>query len=150
MPLLARLADRACVEIVEFCPEVDGGLSVPRSPAAIFGGDGDAVLDGLACVRTLDGSDVTAEFLAGAEAAVCVARRVNPVLVILKARSPSCGLRQVYRGTKDELRPGPGVAAALLRRTFPQLPLYTEEDAAESPGVRALLSTGPRSALHSP
>ena len=47
------------------CPEVLGGLSIPREPAEIVGGDGYDVLDGRARVITVSGKDVTAEYVAG-------------------------------------------------------------------------------------
>src|SRR3954469_14264878 len=52
--------------LVSVCPEVDGGLPVPRPPAEISGGLGADVLDGRARVLTRDGADVTAHFVAGA------------------------------------------------------------------------------------
>jgi uncharacterized protein YbbK (DUF523 family) len=55
--------------VVPFCPEVAGGLGVPRPPAEIQGGDGAGVLDATARVVTRDGDEVTAAFLAGAAAA---------------------------------------------------------------------------------
>ncbi|NOY80425.1 MAG: DUF523 domain-containing protein [Kiritimatiellaeota bacterium] len=139
LPLVTRLMGRADVRVVAFCPEVAGGLSVPRSPAAISGGDGGDVLDGLAVVRTVDGRDVTAAFLSGARKAVELVRRHKPDLVVLKARSPSCGLRNVHCAeTRGALHPGAGVTAALLRRLFPELPLCTEEELADASLVRSL------------
>ncbi len=139
LSLLHRLTRRSDVRLVAFCPEIAGGLSVPRSPAAIFGGDGGDVLDGRAVVRTVEGRDVTAAFLSGAWKAVELVRSHEPNLVILKARSPSCGLRQVHGAEGGEARPGSGVTAALLRRMFPELPLCTEEDLADTPLIRSLV-----------
>jgi uncharacterized protein YbbK (DUF523 family) len=48
------------------CPEVLGGLSVPRVPAEIQGGDGSDVLNGKAKVVNMQGVDVTCQFLKGA------------------------------------------------------------------------------------
>ena len=101
--------------IVTVCPEVAGGLGVPRPPAEIEGGDGVDVLAGTAAVRTAK-SDVSAEFVAGAEHALSVAQRHGIRVAVLKARSPSCGSIQIYDGTRTKsLRDGMGVTTALLR-----------------------------------
>ena len=113
--------------VVPICPEVAGGLPTPRPPAEIVGGSGEDVLDGKARVMTIEGRDVTAEYLAGAEAALDAARRCGATVAVLKARSPSCGVRHIYDGTHTgRLVPGQGVTAALLRRAG--IEVRTEED----------------------
>lgn len=63
LPHLERLA-----ELIPFCPELAGGLPVPRSPAEIEPGFcGDDVLAGRARVLDLSGEDVTAAFAEGAQ-----------------------------------------------------------------------------------
>lgn len=115
---VAALAGR--YELRPVCPEVDGGLPVPR-PAAELGDDGR--------VRTADGDDVTAAYEAGAEVAVALARRTAAVGAVLKARSPSCGCHQVYDGAfSGTLVDGEGVAAAALRRAG--FEVVDEEDVA--------------------
>ena len=52
---------------VPICPEILGGLPVPREAAEIESGCGWDVLEGSAKVRTLSGMDVTPMFRAGAE-----------------------------------------------------------------------------------
>lgn len=99
------------------CPEVAGGLPIPRPEAEIEHGDGDAVLDGRARIRTATGNDVTDAYIKGARIAVGTAKRSDAMLAVLKARSPSCGCGAIYDGTFSEtLREGDGVAAAALRR----------------------------------
>lgn len=102
------------------CPEVEGGLGVPRRRAEIIGGDGAAVLDAVdgATVRTAEGSDLTAAFVSGAYATLAVAEAAGAGLAVLKARSPSCGCSGIYDGShRRVLRPdGVGVTAALLAR----------------------------------
>ena len=110
-------------QVVAVCPEELGGLGTPRPPAELSGGAGLAVLDGRARVlRTEDGADVTAEFVAGAEEAL--RRGAGASRAILKARSPSCGCGETYRD--GAVRPGDGVFGALLRREG--LALQTDED----------------------
>ena len=116
-PMMELVALAAQGQAVPVCPEVAGGLSIPRPPAEIVGGSGEDVLDGRARVVTADGQDVTAAYLKGAEVALAAARRCGARVAVLKARSPSCGSRQIYDGSHTGcLVPGQGVAAALLRR----------------------------------
>jgi uncharacterized protein YbbK (DUF523 family) len=107
---------RAEGRLVPICPEVAGGLPVPRPPAEIEGGAGGAaVLAGEARVVTADGTDVTRAFLDGARAALDAARQAGARLAILKEGSPSCGGLRVYDGTFSGVSvPGRGVTAALL------------------------------------
>lgn len=101
--------------VLALCPEVAGGLGVPREPAEIVGGDGEDVLAGRARVVTRGGRDVTAEFVRGAESVLDLARRSGVRLAVLKARSPSCG-SGTLAAAGGATRPGTGVLAALLRR----------------------------------
>ncbi|MGC8742171.1 MAG: DUF523 domain-containing protein [Candidatus Sumerlaeaceae bacterium] len=102
---------------IPVCPEQLGGLPTPRPPAEIVGGSGEDVLEGGARVLTADGRDVTENFLRGAREVLRLAELVRPELIILKERSPSCGVRQIYDGTfSGTLRAGCGVTTALLRR----------------------------------
>ncbi|WP_067828440.1 DUF523 domain-containing protein [Actinomadura kijaniata] len=108
---------RAEGRLVPFCPEVAGGLPVPRPPAEIVGGDGADVLDGAARVVADTGEDVTEAFVAGARLALETARRAGARVALLKESSPSCGSRMIYDGTFTGTRvAGDGVTAALLER----------------------------------
>lgn len=103
--------------LVAVCPEVAGGLSVPRAAAEIVGGDGGAVLDDAARLQTEAGADVTQAFIAGARHALEVANSQKLRVAILKSKSPSCGSRQIYDGTFSATRrAGRGVTAELLVR----------------------------------
>ncbi|MEZ4460888.1 MAG: DUF523 domain-containing protein [bacterium] len=103
--------------VVPVCPEVAGGLAVPRPAAEIVGGDGNDVLDGNATVQTADGIDVTKAFIDGAHHALRLAQRHGVAAVVLKARSPSCGNHAIYDGSHSGvLTAGEGVTTALLRR----------------------------------
>jgi uncharacterized protein YbbK (DUF523 family) len=115
MPECLRILE-GC-EIVPFCPETSGGLAAPRSPAEIWGGDGVAVLAGTAPVRNREGQEYTREFIRGAETVLGLANEMKPVLVVLKAKSPSCGVGWIYDGNfSGTLREGDGVTTALLRQ----------------------------------
>ncbi len=101
-----------CGKCMPFCPERLGGLTTPREPAVLSGGNGFSVLNGTAKVILSNaGSDVTAEFIRGAGLSVIYASSLNPESIYLKENSPSCGVRC---GANM-----PGVtAAALLRSGF--------------------------------
>lgn len=92
-------------EVVPICPETAGGLSAPRLPAEIVG---DRVV-------LSDGTDVTAAFRAGAARTLDTLQGEGVELVILKARSPSCGNREIYDGTfGGRLIAGRGVTAEAI------------------------------------
>lgn len=95
--------------LVKVCPEVAGGLPVPR-PAAEQQPDGRVI--------TVRGADVTTAFDLGAKSALALAQQQNIRLALLKARSPSCGSGQVYDGSfQSHLIAGDGVTAALLKQS---------------------------------
>jgi uncharacterized protein YbbK (DUF523 family) len=98
------------------CPEVAGGLPIPRPAAEIVDGDGDDVLEGNARVVSENGDDVTQNYLVGARNALESARAAGARLAILKARSPSCGCGVIHDGSfEGGLREGDGVTAAMLK-----------------------------------
>ncbi len=104
--------------LIPVCPEQLGGLPTPRTSAEIQ-------RDGR--VITLDGRDVTGEYLRGAREAVRMAKKLGCTSALLKARSPSCGCGRVYDGTfTGTLTPGWGCAARALRDAG--LRVMTEED----------------------
>ena len=103
-PEVMALADSR--ELVPVCPEQLGGLDTPRTPSEIQP-------DGRVVDRA--GVDRTAAFAAGAEEALRIARERGCAQAVLKSRSPSCGVHQVYDGTfTGTVVPGRGVAAAVL------------------------------------
>ena len=69
--------------VIPICPEVMGGLLTPRPPAEIQP-------DGR--VRTQSGLDVTDAYDQGAEKVLHLAQKEGADLVILQAKSPSCGV----------------------------------------------------------
>ena len=104
-------------ELIPVCPEEDGGLPTPRTPAEIRGGR----------VITRDGRDVTAEYERGAQAALAAAIENKVEFAVLKARSPSCGSGGIYDGSfTGALVPGDGVTAALLKKNG--IRVITEEE----------------------
>ena len=104
-------------ELIPFCPEVEGGLSIPRSPAERVG---DMVIN-------QDNEDVTAAYMKGAELAFNICLFLKIKKVILKEKSPSCGSKIIYDGTfsHKEIK-GTGVTAEYLKEKG--IEVYSEED----------------------
>jgi uncharacterized protein YbbK (DUF523 family) len=117
-------------EILALCPEVLGGLGVPRRPArfvgAHWGREGLDLIEGRA--RLLDdvGRDVSDHFVRGAREVARQARLHGVRLALLKDRSPSCGHDPA--GINPDGGPGLGVLTAVLM--------------AEGIGVREVRATG--------
>ena len=121
-PLLEAL--RAKGVLVPVCPEILGGLGIPRLPCRFSGGDGAAVLRGEASIIDTNGTDRTFSFLRGAEETARVVELISPDLIIFKEGSPSCGIRRVdIEGNEQQ---GCGVATALVARSG--IPMISEED----------------------
>lgn len=94
-------------EVIAVCPEVLGGLSVPRKPAEIVNG----------VVMTKEHVSVDEEFRKGAAVAFKMAVDNHIDLAILQSRSPSCGVNQIYDGSFDgRLKEGQGVFAQMLKQ----------------------------------
>ncbi|MDO4493149.1 MAG: DUF523 domain-containing protein [Clostridia bacterium] len=92
-------------EVIPVCPEMLGGLPVPRPKAEIRNGE----------VVFETGESADEAFRLGAEKVLEIAKKYRPDLCILQPRSPSCGKGKVYDGTfSGTLVDGDGVAAKLL------------------------------------
>lgn len=99
------------------CPEVDGGLPVPRAPSERIG----------SYIINNEGKDVTKEYRLGAELALKTAIENNCSIAVLKAKSPSCGKGRIYDGSFTRtLTDGNGVTAELLQKNG--IKVYTEDE----------------------
>ena len=93
-------------EVISICPEVLGGLSIPREAAEIVNG----------IVSNKDGTSVDKEFRKGAEIALEIIKEQQVDLVILQSRSPSCGVNTIYDGSfSGKIIPGQGLFANSLQ-----------------------------------
>lgn len=92
-------------DVISVCPEVLAGLGTPREPIEIRGGE----------VVRRDGTSVDSA-VRGAVAQILRELEGQEIdLAVLKARSPTCGVYQVYDGTfSGVLRDGAGVLAQAL------------------------------------
>lgn len=94
-------------EALPVCPEQLGGLPTPRKPAERIG---DKVI-------AIDGSDVTQEYVNGAQEALRIAQLCGTTEALLKSKSPMCGTDRIYDGTfSGTTTSGDGVFAELLKK----------------------------------
>ncbi len=102
--------------LVTICPEMAGGMAVPRPPAEIENGaSGLDVLEGRARVIEITGGDVTSQFIDGAQKALAFAKNNGCAYALLIDGSPSCGSVAIYDGSfSGRKQAGNGVTAALL------------------------------------
>ena len=101
---VTALKDR--FHLIPVCPEQLGGLATPRLPSEITPNG----------VFMKDGTDVTYAYRLGAETALMIAKTLDVRYAVLKAKSPSCGNKQIYDGSfTGTLIPGSGVTAGLLQ-----------------------------------
>ena len=109
--LISGLRDQDWIAV---CPEQLGGLTTPRVPAKLFGGDGLDVFYNRAQVINERKRNVTLAFRTGAEITLSLARRLGVTACFLKDRSPSCGVNAFIDKTGEPR--GQGVTAALLQQ----------------------------------
>lgn len=89
------------------CPEVLGGLSIPRYPCEIIDGK----------VINNQGEDKTEEYLLGARRALKILQDNHVSVVVLKSKSPSCGKDYIYDGNfSHNLIEGDGIACQMFKR----------------------------------
>lgn len=90
------------------CPEVLGGLKIPRDPAEIISRNP-------LLIQTIRGQDVTNQYLQGAKKALEIFKENHVKIALLKFRSPSCGNDRVYDGTfSHTLIDGQGIFTQIL------------------------------------
>lgn len=103
LPVVEKLKEK--YELIPFCPEVMGGMSIPREPCEIQGPD----------VKTKDGVSKVKEYNLGAKKALEACRLFGIRIAILAESSPSCGVRNVYDGHFNQTKiPGKGITTRLL------------------------------------
>ena len=94
-------------EVIPVCPERLAGLGIPREPIEI--------VDGV--VRRKDGTSVDDALRDAVEQILAELKGQDIECAILKSRSPTCGVKQVYDGSfSGKLVDGMGVLAAELQK----------------------------------
>lgn len=110
--------------LLAICPEMSGGLPVPRPAAEIIPTQAmqakrvqtKRVQTKRVQVKTQSGVDVSNEFIRGAQSALALCQAENIKLAVLTESSPSCGSSWIYDGqfSRNKIS-GEGVTTALLR-----------------------------------
>ena len=113
--LLAALGRH--VEWVPVCPEVEVGMGTPREPIHIVPGG--------RLLGVTSGEDWTERMQEWARQRIETLRALNLSGFVLKARSPSCGIKGVPVG-------GRGLFAGALIDAMPDLPIVDEDDLADA------------------
>lgn len=127
---LSRWRDEG--RLVALCPEVAGGLSVPRAPAEIQP-DGRVI--------TIRQDDVSEAFATGAEAVLEACRQQGVHIAILKEGSPSCGSHLIHDGAFSGNRiAGQGVTTRLLQANG--IRVFSEEELDAAAAELARLEAG--------
>lgn len=105
--------------LIPICPEVAGGLPVPRIPCEINAQSG--------LVLSERGEDFTSAFLAGAQRALELAKTHGVRFALLKERSPSCGSHEIYDGSfTGQKIIGAGLTSRLLQEHH--IEVFSEEN----------------------
>jgi uncharacterized protein YbbK (DUF523 family) len=93
--------------LISICPEVAGGLSVPREPAEQQPNSNKII--------TISGIDVSDQFDFGAKQALTLCKNHNIKFAVLKESSPSCGSTIIYDGSFSNNKiAGHGVTSKML------------------------------------
>ena len=97
------LGDR---EVIPVCPEMEAGMGCPRIPIEIRNG---VLVD-------QQGNDVDAPMRAAIARILGRIENQDIACAVLKARSPTCGVHEIYDGTFTGTRvPGSGLFAQALK-----------------------------------
>jgi len=108
--------------LISICPEMAGGLPVPRDPAEINPLNGQVI--------TKKGLNVTPQFTKGADCALslCLTHKIR--FALLKESSPSCGSTFIYDGKFNNKKiAGAGITTQLLRQQG--IKVFSEDNLAE-------------------
>ena len=100
-------------DYVAVCPEKLAGWGVPRPPVEFSGGGARQAVTGEAKIIDDRGRNRTTSLVRGARRALVRAVSSKATMAILKEKSPSCGVKKVYRDGR--LVRGGGVFTYWLR-----------------------------------
>jgi len=92
-------------DLIPVCPEVAGGLPIPREPAEIKNNE----------IINKRGENVTVSFTSGAYKTLTILQKYHITKAVFKSHSPSCGKGEIYDGTFSHiLIKGHGVTTQCL------------------------------------
>lgn len=115
------------VEYLPVCPEVRIGLGVPRAPIRVERVAGTGTGTGrVRLVQPSTGLDLTERMLGFGDSFADATVAVDGLL--LKSRSPSCGIRdvKVYAGEEPVKRTGRGLFASVMAERYPDVVMEDE------------------------
>ena len=105
--------------IIKICPELLGGLLIPREPCEIVGGTASDVIRGNAKILGLSGKNYTKQYMRGVKEVIHITKKNNAKMAVLKQKSPSCGYGKVYNGEfSGKIIEGNGILAEELLKIF--------------------------------
>lgn len=114
------------VQFIPVCPEFNSGMGVPRPPMRL-----EVSPRGTRAKVIESGEDKTDMLLDWINVEVHLLERADIAAFIFKARSPSCGLRNVELFTpagRSIGKHGQGLFAAAMKRHFPEMTMCEESD----------------------
>ena len=118
---LERLKEK--YELIPFCPEVSSGMTIPRAANEIQSFNP-------LVVKNEFGINTTDYFIDGAMQTAHSCKHNNIKIALLKSKSPSCGINEVYDGTFSKtLIKGQGLTANILMQQ--NIKLYDENQIGE-------------------
>ena len=107
-------------DLVIVCPEVMGGLSIPRIPSEIINDE----------VINKEKINVTKEFNKGKDIVLDLVKKYDIKKALLKDGSPSCGVNYIYDGTFSKTKiKGFGITTKLLKKN--KIKVYSENEIQE-------------------
>ena len=119
LSILNKLKEK--YELISFCPEVEGGLPIPRPPSEIVSKNPLKIIN-------IEGKDVTDNFIKGAKKTIDLVKKYNIKKTIMKSNSPSCSNDKIYDGTfSNTLIKGDGVTVQYLKKEG--IEVFNEDDA---------------------
>ena len=93
-------------EVIPVCPEMEAGMGCPRIPVEIVKG----------ILTDKNGNNVDAPMRKTIETRLCQLETMGIDCAVLKSRSPTCGVKQIYDGTfSGTLTDGSGLFAQALK-----------------------------------
>ena len=98
------------IHYIPVCPEVMGGLMIPRDPCEIISQEPLKIM-------SIKGEDKTNAYVQGSLKAIKTFRDNNVKVALLKHKSPSCGCDGIYNGSfSHQLIKGQGVFASMCQQ----------------------------------
>ncbi|MCD7949382.1 MAG: DUF523 domain-containing protein [Erysipelotrichaceae bacterium] len=98
------------IHFIAVCPEVIGGLPIPRDPCEIISQDPLKII-------SIKGEDKTSAYVQGSLKALKLFKDNDVKIALLKYKSPSCGCDGIYDGSfSHRLINGQGVFASICSK----------------------------------